>query len=346
MKLESLSEFTELNHFLKSFSRSPFQTNSLYQSDAEILQLSADNYLAISLDIVGDEQSWRLITDFENIGKHALESALSDLAATGVIPKGFLQCLIIGNNQSNDQVESLLAGLNESAKNNNLYLFGGDTASGELFSLHLTVLGHSQRKPISRQGMSKGDCIYTTNKAGRGNALVAQRWLGRTESIREIEYLAKARLHESQVIKNYATCMIDSSDGFLNSLDLLVRVNNIGISCELSLNSLLDPLASEALQDFSLFPWAFLAGEFGDYELIFSVPSEISALFEKDYNQEFTGLLKIGIATETPELRLVNSKNRSVAYDASTARNLFKIKSRDQTGYIQDFLELGKQLGF
>ncbi len=346
MQLDFLGEFTELNQFLKSFSRSPMQTNSLYQSDAEIVQLSQDNYLAISLDIVGDEQSWGLITNFKNMGKHALESALSDLAAVGVDPKGFIQCLIIGKNQTNDHVESLLAGINEASIKNNLFLFGGDTASGELFSLHLTVLGHSQKKPISRFGMAKGDCLYTTCKAGRGNSLVARRLLGRNDSFGEADYLAKARLQESHLIRNYASCMIDSSDGFLNSLDLLVRVNNIGISCESSLDSLLHPLAREAQKEFSLSPWAFLAGEFGDYELIFSVPFEKAASFENDYNQEFNGLLKIGTATEIPELKILNSKNNCVAYDASVARNLYKSKAQDQSGYIQDFLALGKQLGF
>ncbi|MBL7543442.1 MAG: hypothetical protein JNL11_06475 [Bdellovibrionaceae bacterium] len=347
MNLPSLNEFADLQSHIKNFSRSPKQTHNFFHSDAEVLQLANDSFLAISLDIVGDEQAWGLIQDPKNLGRHALETALSDLAAVGVSPAGFLQGLVIGQNHDSKFIEGILNGLNNTAQKHRLFLYGGDTASGQVFSLHLNVVGHSRTKPLSRLGMGTTDKIYTTQKPGKGNALVAHRVMDKNHKLDETPYLAQARIPESQIIKNYATCMIDSSDGFLNSLDLLVRVNNIGISCTSSLDAMLNPLALAAAQAYNISPWALLAGEFGDYELIFSVPESKSAEFEKKYEEKFSNLVEIGIAIEPPELQLTNSHNKVISYDASIARNLYRELSETKPEhYLTRFLELGKNLGF
>lgn len=347
MKLNQLGEFSSLNQHLQQFRRSPLQSESLFQSDAEVIQISPNNYLAFSLDIIGDEQAWGLITNPRNLGRHALETALSDLAAVGVWPKGFLQGLIIGQNHDQAFIENVLHGVNDVAEKYGLYLFGGDTASGQGFSLHLTVLGHSKTKPITRFGMNVGDKIYSTAKPGKGNSLVAERWLNKGQQLsNEVEFLALARLKEAELIKAYATSMIDSSDGFLNSLDLLVRVNNKGIFCEYPLDTLLHPLAQQTRSKYSLSAWTLLAGECGDYELIFSVPSDNSLAFENEYRKQFHDLVFIGEVTALPELCLRTTSDTYVAYDASIARNLYRDHSADQPAYMDAFLKLGKDLGF
>lgn len=347
MKLNQLTEFTSLHQHLQLFKRSPLQSETLFQSDAEILQMSANSYLAFSLDIVGDEQAWGLITDPRNLGRHALETALSDLAAVGVYPKGFLQGVIIGRSHDHAFVENVLLGINDTAQKYGLFLFGGDTASGQGFSLHLTVLGHSDTKPITRLGMNIGDKIYSTAKPGKGNSLVAERWLNKAQVLsNEADFLAHARVKEAQTIKSYATSMIDSSDGFLNSLDLLVRVNGKGISCPQSLDTLLHPLAEQARSKYSLSSWTLLAGEFGDYELIFSIPSALSDTFEAEYRKQFNDLVLIGEVTAQPGVHLKNSSGASIIYDASIARNLYRDRSNDQQAYMKAFLNLGKDLGF
>tara|TARA_B110001454_G_scaffold183141_1_gene178144 strand:+ start:79514 stop:80557 length:1044 start_codon:yes stop_codon:yes gene_type:complete len=347
MKLTQLDEFSSLQKLIQSLPRSPKQTHAFFHSDAEILQLSETSFLAFSLDIVGDEQSWNLISNARQLGQHALETALSDLAAVGVWPKGFLQGLIIGRNQDNEFIQNVLAGVNDVAQKHGLFLFGGDTASGQSFSIHLTVLGHSTAKPLSRIGMNAGDKIYSTGKPGKGNALVAERWFNKSKSLaNEKDYLAEARLKESQIINRFANCMIDSSDGFLNSLDLLVRVNGKGIECSLPLENLLHPLASDAKSKYQITPWSLLAGEFGDYELIFCVPAQLSLDFENQYTKEFQNLVFIGDVTATSELRLKNNKGKMISYDASIARNLYRHRADDQVGYLNTFLKLGKDLGF
>jgi thiamine-monophosphate kinase len=347
MSLNKLNEFSNLNQFINLFKRSPMQTHLFFHSDAEVIKISDENYLALSLDIVGDEQAWGLVTDAENLGRHALETALSDLAAVGVIPKGFLQGLIIDRHQEPVFVEKILAGINDVCKKHDLFLYGGDTASGQSFSLHLTVLGHSNTKPISRLGMNAGDIVYSTSLAGKGNALVAERWLSPDKIVAdEAAYLAKARVHESQIVKKYATAMIDSSDGFLNSLDLLMRVNDKGISCTKSLDSLLHPLASDGCKKYGLSPWTLLAGEFGDYELIFSIPSTKAKAFETEYNQNFSGLTLIGEVIPTAEIQLQNKNKKTIAYDATLARNMYRQHSHNQKAYMKSFLELGQSLGF
>ncbi len=347
MKLADLNEFSSLQNLIQSVPRSPKQTHSFFQSDAEILQLSENSFLALSLDIVGDEQAWGLISNPRLLGQHALETALSDLAAVGVLPKGFLQGIIISRNHDNEFIQNVLEGVNDVAQKHGIYLFGGDTASGQSFSIHLTVVGHSTTKPISRAGMNVGDKIYSTGKPGKGNALVAERWFNKSKPLaNESDFLAQARLKESNVIKRFASCMIDSSDGFLNSLDLLVRVNGIGIECTQPLSGLLHPLATVAVTKFHTTPWSLLAGEFGDYELVFSVPAQRQLEFENQYTQEFQNLIFIGEATATAELKLKNNLGKMISYDASVSRNLYRHRADDQTAYLDAFLKLGTDLGF
>jgi len=299
------------------------------------------------LDIVGDEQAWGLISNPRLLGQHALETALSDLAAVGVFPKGFLQGMIISRNHDNEFIQSVLAGINDVAQKHGLFLFGGDTASGQSFSIHLTVVGHSRTKPISRAGMNVGDKIYTTGKPGKGNALVAERWLNKSIPLaNESDFLAQARLKESQIIKRFASCMIDSSDGFLNSLDILVRVNEMGIECTQPLSGLLHNLAAAAVAKYQITPWSLLAGEFGDYELVFSIPAQHQLEFENQYQQEFKNLVFIGEAISTAELKLKNNLGTMISYDASVARNLYLYREDDQRAYLNAFLKLGSDLGF
>lgn len=213
--------------------------------DAAVLALEGDESLLATTDMLLEgvhfQRRWGCPRE---LGRKALAVNLSDIAAMGGRPQYALLGLAIPTDgPSLQELEALLAGLEEEAAICGVTLVGGDTcASQSGLVLALTVLGRvSAGRPVLRSGAKPGDGLWLTGVVGGAAAgLLALEqgvrpgagwpdnvprpgWLGPEEEAAIRAAVAAhltpvPRLAAGQALVGCATAMIDVSDGIASDV--------------------------------------------------------------------------------------------------------------------------------
>ncbi len=203
------------------------QLNKPHESDAEIIQLNDNTKLAITTDSISEEISTGLYDDPYMIGWMIVTVNMSDLAAVGASPIGILVSEIIPKNFGDEKVTELQRGISDACRAYNTFVLGGDTNEGERLVLTGTAIGIiNKEKPLTRIGCKPGDILFSSGKLGSGNAYAISKLISQTDSF--INYKPIAQIKNSNVISKYASCCMDTSDGFISTVDQLMRLNNVG----------------------------------------------------------------------------------------------------------------------
>jgi len=212
----------------------------------------------------------------EQIAQKLLRVNLSDLAAMGAAPLGYLLALARPKALTDDWLTGFCAGLAADQRAFGIGLLGGDTVStpGPL-TLSLTALGQLPRGgALRRRGARQGDDLWVSGTLGDAalGLLVLQGKLEAPAAARDFlieRYrLPRPRLALGQALRGLAHAAIDVSDGLLADLGHILETSGVG--AELCADRL--PL-SPAARDLPGARDAALAGG-DDYELLFTVPAE------------------------------------------------------------------------
>jgi thiamine-monophosphate kinase len=222
-----------------------------------------------------------------DIARKTLRVNLSDLAAKGARPLGFLLTLALPSDWTGEWLAAFAAGLGDDALVYGCPLLGGDTVKtpGPL-TLSITALGAVRHgKMVLRTGARVGDLIYATGTIG-DSALGLRARFGRLPPVSESArghlldryLLPRPRLALAKAMSAHASGGMDISDGFVGDLVKMLRVS--GVTAEVDLARLpLSEAAREAIEaDAGLFEIAATGGD--DYELLASVPPSQAAAFE------------------------------------------------------------------
>ncbi|MFH1066956.1 MAG: thiamine-phosphate kinase [bacterium] len=189
------------------------------------------------------------------IGRKALARVLSDFAAMGAEPRAFVVTVGIPKKLSPRFIKECYRGMNALATRYNIALAGGEmTRSRELwFSVAATG---RVRRPVLRSTARAGDALFVTGRLGGS---FPKEHLCFEPRLKEGQWLAR---------KNFASAMMDLSDGLGKDLPRLARAS--GLSFEIR------PTAVPCRRGCSVHQ-AVNDGE--DYELLFTVaPSKADAL--------------------------------------------------------------------
>ena len=326
-----------VGQLVSQFRRSPAQSNRLHETDAEIIRVSDDLMLALTTDSIAEEISLGLYADPYLIGWMTVMANLSDLAAVGAKPLGLLISEILPTECDEEFLNRLQQGIQAACNACGTFVLGGDTNTGPELALTGTAVGVcSNRRYLSRIGLKSGDAVYSTGLLGIGNAyalstfdsnggLAAQmrhRFFGAgNQGDTKTIYQPIARLTEGQSINGLATSCMDTSDGVLSTLDQLMRLNSVGFRFNRGWENCLHPIARQVAGTSGLPPWLFLAGQHGEFELLFTILQET----ENQLNEAAKGIgwkpALLGIVTETPKIELPLYGDL-VALDTARIRNL------------------------
>ncbi len=210
-----------------------------------------------------------------DVGYKALAVNVSDLAAMGARPLGFLLNLTLPTvdeawlTRFRDGLSALSEGLA-------MDLIGGDTVRGPL-SVTITAIGEVlQGEALRRDGARVGDRIYVSGFLGEA-ALGFLARAGRV-AVPE-EFLAdvvarldrpKPRIAEGQALRSIASAAIDLSDGLVADLGHILKASGVG--AEIDLRRL--PVSDAYDAVFSTVGYDPALGFGDDYELCFTVPPE------------------------------------------------------------------------
>jgi thiamine-monophosphate kinase len=199
------------------------------------------------------------------IGRRAAAANLSDIAAMGAIPLGFLLSLGIRTGKDERYAYRIVEGAIAKMAPFRASLWGGDLSRAPATFVTMFVIG-AAAQPVARAGARPGDRVFVTGRPGSAAAALAVRRkrVGRPPSKREKAYLdPEPRVEFASRLsrRGWATAMIDVSDGLAKDAHRLasasrVRLALIGLS----------PTALGAASD--------------DFELLFtSPPSRRASIF-------------------------------------------------------------------
>jgi thiamine-monophosphate kinase len=138
------------------------------QDDAALLTPTPGHDLVLTVDAIVEGVHFLAADPPETLAAKALGVNLSDLAAKGAAPSGFLMVLALPDGWTEEWLAAFCAGLREAAEAAGCPLLGGDTvrAAGPL-SMSITALGEVPAGTMVRRTTARpGDIIAVTGTIG------------------------------------------------------------------------------------------------------------------------------------------------------------------------------------
>jgi thiamine-monophosphate kinase len=238
--------------------------------DAALLRPPAGEDLAVSTDALVEGVHFRLRTESaRHVGRRALVANLSDLAAMGASPLGFVLALAAPARLPVRTLDALVAGLLQESRTHGCPLVGGNVARARETSLTITVTGSAPRgRALTRTGVRRGDRICVTGALGAMALHVAraERGSGR------VRHVPTPRLRAGRAltrISGIGGC-IDLSDGLETDLARLLEGPGLGAEVERARVPLPRGFLA-ACRRARLDPWRLALAGGEDYELLFTV---------------------------------------------------------------------------
>jgi len=343
LELNRVTENHMIENITRYYHRSPLQMNKLHESDSEILNINYkdDEYLVITTDSIVEEIEFGIYKDPYLIGWMIVMVNMSDLAAVGAIPIGILISEVLSGNLDEAYLMNLHKGINDACEKCNTYVIGGDTNFGKQLILTGTALGKvKNRIPLTRVGCNPGDLIYSTGKLGIGNAFALSQLVGTNH---KTDFMPVAKLKIAKFISSIANSCIDTSDGVIASLDQLMRLNNVGIHLDPNICTKLDTKSKSIMFELNLPKWLLLAGQHGEFELIFTVPPKLVESLNKLASKYLFNVFRIGKVRKQKGL-FFNFHNRLVEIPTTKIRNLTDSSNFDLNQYLKALLEIDTTL--
>jgi thiamine-monophosphate kinase len=262
----------------------------------------------------------------DSVARKALRVNLSDLAAKGAIPLGFLLAIALPKGFSADWLADFARGLGEDADAYQCPLLGGDTDStpGPI-SISVSAFGTLPTGTmIRRHGAKPGDHVFVSGTIGdaalglhvRRDASTPAKW-GLDDAMRD-HLVSRYRLPQPRnalavAVRAHASAAMDVSDGLAADLAKLCRVS--GVSADIDAARVpLSPAAAQALvADDSLIAAILTGGE--DYEILCAVAPGSVAAFEAAAAKAGVPVTSIAriVAGDAPP-RFLDREGRSLAF--------------------------------
>ena len=244
------------------------RANHCFESDAEIISLNGKPNCLFTTDEFSAEDLFR-DNDPYLLGWNIAAGATSDILACGGAPLYYAHALTVDPRWDADYLRGLGAGVRDVLKTTGAVFIGGDCGRSVVWRCTVSLIGSCEGTPVRRRGARPGDLIYLSGEIGAGNLEAALRLSGQNSQISEsIKTQFPVRLRESTLVRDFASCCIDTSDGVCAALNALADLNDCGYAIENLpyLASGLDFCRRAALPRTLLF-----LGECGEYELLFTI---------------------------------------------------------------------------
>jgi thiamine-monophosphate kinase len=260
--------------------------------DCAVLTPPPDHDLVLTTDAIAEGVHFLADDAPGDIAWKAIAVNVSDLAAKGATPVGYLMSLAFPEAPARAWMQAFAAGLAAAQERFGMVLVGGDTDRRPSAPLSITVMavGAVPEGRMVRRGSARaGDDLYVTGSLGdaalglqvRRQARSAQDW---PLEAGERDFLARRYLRPEprtglcEVVLDHARAAMDISDGLVKDLDRMCRAS--AVSAEIHVEGL--PLSLPGRKVIEACPeWAEapLAGG-DDYEILAAVAPESSAAFE------------------------------------------------------------------
>lgn len=206
--------------------------------DAAYVGFRPDQELVVTTDAVIEGVHFRRADPPEMIGAKALRVNLSDLAAKGADPAGYLLVLCLPAWADESWIRRFVGGLSDDQERFRVRLLGGDTTAtpGPLV-ISITALGTIPAgAAIHRHGASPGELVFvsgTVGDAGCGLSLLkgsASAGNAGHAALIDRYLLPQPRLSLGPRLRGIATAALDVSDGLMADLSHVAKASGVRVT--------------------------------------------------------------------------------------------------------------------
>ncbi len=226
----------------------------------------------------------------DTIGRKALRMNLSDLAAKGAKPLGFLMSAALPAGIDERWLAGFVAGLGADAARYQCPLLGGDTdrTPGPL-SISIAAFGAvPEGKMVRRSTATAGDRVVVTGTIGdaalgvllrRDNSFADRLRLPESmrNHLRDRYLLPRPRNALAEAVLQHASAAMDVSDGLAGDVAKLCRASGVAAAIDVARVPLSDAARAALAADPALIETVLTGGD--DYEILLTISSERFAPF-------------------------------------------------------------------
>jgi thiamine-monophosphate kinase len=252
----------------------------------------------------------------QSIARKALRMNLSDLAAKGATPVGFLLSIALPTNTEESWIAAFAEGLGQDIKHYGCPLLGGDTdrTPGPL-SISITAFGTVPHGAMVRRATAKlGDIIAVTGTIGDAalgvllhrDAGLAERWRlssAANDHLQQRYLLPQPRNVLAEALRAHASAAMDVSDGLVGDLAKLCRASGLAAAVDVGAVPLSDAARAALSADAKLIELILTGGD--DYEIVLTLPVAKFGVLRAAAENAGVPLAKIGQVTSGQGVRFL-----------------------------------------
>ncbi|GAN53426.1 thiamine-phosphate kinase [Tanticharoenia sakaeratensis] len=282
--------------------------------DAALFRPSAGMETVISADMMVEAVHFFPDDPPDLIARKLLRCNLSDLAAMGAVPRGYLLAIAKPDRLHDAWFSEFARGLATDQATFGLTLFGGDTtrSTGPLV-LSLTILGDVPAgAALRRSGARPGDSVWASGTIGDAalGLLARQGKLPDPDGMLRDRYLLPhPRMGLGLAVRDIAHAAMDISDGLVQDAGHLARASNVRITIDA------DCVPSSAAARAAGGDWLETRLTGGDdYELLLTCPADRTDALLAAASASGTALTRIGAVEPGQGVVVLDQAGRGISF--------------------------------
>jgi thiamine-monophosphate kinase len=257
------------------------------------------------------------------VASKALRVNLSDLAAKGAAPLGYLLSLALPREVGQDWLTEFAEGLRGDAQRYACPLLGGDTdrTPGPI-TIAVSMFGSVPAGTmVRRAGAKPGDLVFvsgTIGDAALGLALrndPAREWpidAAQQQHLTDRYLLPQPRNALAEAVRTHASAAMDVSDGLVGDLAKLCRVSQVAANVEVARVPLSDAARALIATEPGFRETALTGGD--DYEIVCTVPPDKAESFKAAAKAADVSVGEIGVIAEGEGARFIGPDGEPLVF--------------------------------
>src|SRR6516164_1034120 len=226
----------------------------------------------------------------QDIARKALRMNLSDLAAKGAMPTGFLLSIALPPGTQESWIAAFAEGLGQDIAQYRCPLLGGDTdhTPGPL-SVCISAFGTVPHGAMVRRATAALGVVLHRDEA------VGKEWRlssAAQNHLRERYLLPQPRNAVAEALRHYASAAMDVSDGLAGDLAKLCRASGVAAEIDVARVPLSEAARMAVSADARLVERILTGGD--DYEIILTLPAAMFSAFRTAAEQAAVVVTEIG----------------------------------------------------
>ncbi len=261
----------------------------------------------------------------DDVARKALRVNLSDLAAKGAKPLGFLLSLALPKETGDDWLSGFAEGLRDDAARFGCPLFGGDTdrTPGPV-TISIAMFGSvPEGSMVQRAGAKLGDRVFVSGSIGDaalGLALRKKNDIGATWNLNEAQrghllsryLLPQPRNALAEAVRGHASAAMDVSDGLAGDFAKLCRASRVAAEIAVARVPLSDVARAVLAAEPAMLETALTGGD--DFEIVCTVPAGKVDSFRAAAKAANVAVTEIGEVRAGEGVRFVDSHGQALAF--------------------------------